>query len=123
MASRNGRWPTWAIFSATSLSLLELKQLRKPEADVIILNSVALIGRSVEILKSYKDVFLFLNHDKAGQTAAEKLRQSGINAIHASEFYKDYNDVNDYLKAQRRGALQPLIMRNALEEKGSVIGR
>ena len=105
------------------LSLLELKQLRRPETDVIILNSVALIGRSIEILKSYKDVFLFLNNDKAGQTAEEKLRQAGINGIDASEFYKGYNDVNEYLSAQQRGALQAQIRREAPEEKGLGIGR
>jgi hypothetical protein len=105
------------------LSLLELKQLRRPETDVIILNSVALIGRSIEILKSYKDVFLFLNNDKAGQTAAEKLRQAGINGIDASEFYKGYNDVNEYLSAQQRGALQAQIRREAPEERGLGIGR
>jgi hypothetical protein len=105
------------------LSLLELKQLRRPETDVIILNSVALIGRSIEILKSYKDVFLFLNHDKAGQTATEKLRQAGINGIDASEFYKGYNDVNEFLSAQQRGAFQAQIRREAPEERGQGIGR
>jgi hypothetical protein len=105
------------------LSLLELRQLRRPETDVIILNSVALIGRSIEILKSYKDVFLFLNNDKAGQTAAEKLRQAGIKGINASEFYKGYNDVNEYLSAQQRGALQAQIRREAPEERGLGIGR
>jgi 5S rRNA maturation endonuclease (ribonuclease M5) len=105
------------------LSLLQLKQLRRPETDVIILNSVALIGRSIEILKSYKDVFLFLNNDKAGQTAAEKLRQAGINGIDASEFYKGYKDVNEYLSAQQRGALQAQIRREAPEERGLGIGR
>jgi 5S rRNA maturation endonuclease (ribonuclease M5) len=89
------------------LSLLELKQLHSPEADVIILNSVALAGRSIETLKSYKDVFLFLNHDKAGQAAAEKLRKAGINGIDASQFYKGFNDVNDYLTAKLREALRP----------------
>jgi hypothetical protein len=105
------------------LSLLELKQLRRPETDVIILNSVALIGRSIEILKSYEDVFLFLNNDKAGQTAAEKLRQAGINGIDASEFYKGYNDVNEYLSAQQRGALPAQIRREAPEDRGLGIGR
>jgi hypothetical protein len=74
-------------------------------------------------LKSYKDVFLFLNNDKAGQTAAEKLRQADINGIDASEFYKGYNDVNDYLSAQRRGALRAEARREAPEEKGLGLGR
>ncbi|MBB6131662.1 toprim domain-containing protein [Mucilaginibacter lappiensis] len=105
------------------LSLLELKQLRRSETDVIILNSVALIGRSIEILKSYKDIFLFLNHDKAGRTAAEKLRQAGIKGIDASEFYKGYNDVNEYLDAQQRIALQAQIRCEAPEERGLGIER
>ncbi|NHA05768.1 toprim domain-containing protein [Mucilaginibacter sp. HC2] len=74
-------------------------------------------------MKSYKDVFLFLNNDKAGQTAAEKLRQADINGIDASEFYKGYNDVNDYLSAQRRGALRAEARREAPEEKGLGLGR
>jgi hypothetical protein len=105
------------------LSLLELKQLRSPEADVIILNSVALAGRSIETLKNYKDVFLFLNHDKAGQTAAEKFRIAGINGIDASEFYKGFNDVTDYLTAQQRNALRPQTRRETPEERNMGIGR
>ena len=105
------------------LSLLELKQLRRPEADVIILNSVALIGRSIETLKNYRDIFLFLNHDRAGQTAAEKLKQAGITGIDASGFYQDFNDVNDFLSAQKRAALSPQIGREAPEERSKGIGR
>jgi hypothetical protein len=105
------------------LSLLELKQLSKPEADVIILNSVALAGRSIETLKKYKDVFMFLNHDKAGQTASEKLRKAGINGIDASQFYKGFNDVNDYLTAQQRNALRPQTRCEKPEKMNMGIGR
>jgi hypothetical protein len=105
------------------LSLLELKQLRSPEADVIILNSVALAGRSIETLKNYRDVFLFLNHDKAGQNTAEKFRIAGINGIDASQFYKGFNDVNDYLTVQWRDALRRQTRREAPEDRSRGIGR
>lgn len=47
------------------LSLLQLKQ-GQAQSDFIILNSVALTERAVPVLKSYQEIFLMLNHDKAG---------------------------------------------------------
>jgi DNA primase len=104
------------------LSLLQLKQ-GKPQSDFIILNSVALAERVVPILKNYPEVFLMLNHDKAGITAAEKLQAAGISFTDASGFYEGFNDINDYLAAQKQTYLQPQIRRKALEERSRGIGR
>lgn len=78
------------------LSLQRLRKIPDIPTDIIVLNSVALIGRSMELLTGYQEVYQYLNHDRAGQAAAEKLQQAGIRAIDASGFYKGYNDINAY---------------------------
>jgi hypothetical protein len=104
------------------LSLLQLKQ-GQPQADFIILNSVALAERAVPVLKSYQELFLMLNHDKAGITAAEKLQAAGISFTDASGFYKGFNDINEYLTTQKQATLQSQIRRRAPEERSRGIGR
>ncbi|MFD0793456.1 toprim domain-containing protein [Mucilaginibacter litoreus] len=104
------------------LSLLQLKE-RQSQSDFIILNSVALAERAVPILKNYPEVFLMLNHDKAGITAAEKLQPAGIGFTDASGFYKGFNDIKEYLAAQKQASLQPQIRRKAPNEISRGIGR
>jgi hypothetical protein len=104
------------------LSLLQLKG-GQSQSDFIILNSVALAERAVTVLKGYQEVFLMLNHDKAGITTAEKLQAAGIGFTDASGFYKGFNDINEYLTAQRQASLQPQIRRRAPEERSRGIGR
>lgn len=104
------------------LSLLQLKQ-GQSQSDFIILNSVALVEKAVPILQSYQEVFLMLNHDNAGIAALEKLQTAGISFTDASGFYKGFNDINDYLAAQKHTSLQPQIRRNASEEMSRGIGR
>lgn len=104
------------------LSLLQLKG-GQSQSDFIILNSVALAERAVPNLKNYHEVFLMLNHDEAGITAAEKLQVAGIHFTDSSGFYKDFNDINEYLAAQRQVPLQPEIQRRAPEERSRGIGR
>jgi len=104
------------------LSLLQLKQ-GKPQSDFIILNSVALAEGAVPILKNYSEIFLMLNHDKAGIAAMEKLHAAGIIFTDASGFYQGFNDINEYLTAGRQASLQPQIRRKAPEERSRGIGR
>jgi len=104
------------------LSLLQLKG-GQSQSDFIILNSVALAERAVPILKNYPEVFLMLNHDKAGIAAAEKLQVADISFTDASGFYKGFNDINEYLASQKQASLQPQIRRKAPEERSRGIGR
>lgn len=45
------------------LSLLDLKAHRQPNANFLILNSLSLLHRSIDLLKDHQQVFLFLNND------------------------------------------------------------
>ena len=85
------------------LSLLELKQHQGFHVNFLILNSVSLLSRSLDILKSHQEVFLLLNNDSAGKKAAEKIKESGIDGIDAGKFYKDFKDINEYLQLRSVG--------------------
>ncbi|UKJ07369.1 toprim domain-containing protein [Solitalea lacus] len=91
------------------LSILELRVYRQLHANFLVLNSVSLLHRSVDVLRSHQDVFLFLNNDLAGKNAAIKLKESGIDGIYSGEFYKEFKDINEYLQAtsenQNRGSI------------------
>jgi len=104
------------------LSLLQLKGCQS-QSDFIILNSVALAERAVPILKNYPEVFLMLNHDKAGIAAAEKLQTADISFTDASGFYQGFNDINEYMASQKQASLQLQIRRKVPEDRSRGIGR
>jgi hypothetical protein len=82
------------------IDFLSLQQLKIPgtsEVDFVILNSHSFVSKSVELVKAHRDIFLYLNHDPAGQQAARILADAGIRSIDASAFYQGFNDINDYL--------------------------
>jgi len=81
------------------LSLLQLYQAA-PQTDFLVLNSVSLVEKAVPVLKGYAEVFLMLNHDVAGQKAAQRFRSAGIDLTDASGFYQGFNDINEYLVKQ-----------------------
>ncbi len=85
------------------LSLLELKQHKQSHVNFLILNSVSLLLRSLDILKNHQEVFLLLNNDLAGKKASEKIKESGIDGIDAGKFYKDFKDINEYLQSRSVG--------------------
>ncbi|WP_137761020.1 toprim domain-containing protein [Pontibacter sp. SGAir0037] len=84
------------------LSLLELKAHRQLSSNFIILNSVALAGRSLELLEKHREVYLFLDRDQAGRRLTERLLHSHTKAIDASSFYQSHQDVNAYLVARQQ---------------------
>jgi 5S rRNA maturation endonuclease (ribonuclease M5) len=63
----------------------------------LILNSLALLNRSIPIIKNYRDVNLFLDNDSAGRDAKETLVLKGVHFNDASRFYPDSKDVNEFL--------------------------
>ncbi|TKT94054.1 toprim domain-containing protein [Dyadobacter frigoris] len=79
------------------LSLLTLRKEEPIRSDFLVLNSVSFVDRSMGILKDYKNVFLYLDHDNAGRKALEKYEAAGLNIINASNTYRRFKDLNEYL--------------------------
>lgn len=84
------------------LSLLTLQHKQHPiKSDFLVLNSVSLVERSMEVLKSYQNVFLYLDRDKAGKQALKKYQSAGLSIVDVSRMYLGFKDLNDYLMDQK----------------------
>jgi len=66
------------------------------QGTVIILNSIALLERTIPLLKD-KLVYTFLDNDRAGKKALSTLKDNNINILDCSNYYKDYKDFNESL--------------------------
>lgn len=65
---------------------------------VIILNSVALLDKTIPLLKD-KLVYAFLDNDRAGKKALSTIKDININILDCSNYYKDYKDFNEFLNS------------------------
>ena len=78
--------------------------------DTIVLNSLALLPRIQEKLKSYKQVESFLDNDEAGRKTFEVLKQFCPSIIDGSVRYQTHKDLNEWLVAQSQlKCKQPLL--------------
>ena len=98
------------------LSVLELNFQSEKNSDFLVMNSLAMLNKSMEILQTHQQVFSFLDHDHPGKVAFQKLAASGMNVLDGSALYKNYKDVNEYLVAMRRQKLiQPLVKERSVK--------
>ena len=65
--------------------------------DFIILNSVALVDKSIQIITQYNNVSLALDNDQAGDIATKKIIEHIPKATDVRKFYKNYKDLNEYI--------------------------
>lgn len=83
------------------LSYLTLKENAHPTCDVAVLNSVVNLPKALPFLQRHAVIHTFLDNDAAGRKAtAAIVRQCSRSQI-IQAFYRDYKDVNDYLKSRQ----------------------
>ncbi|MDB4582946.1 toprim domain-containing protein [Draconibacterium sp.] len=64
----------------------------------IILNSTTNLHQAEKIIKTADKVVTFLDNDKSGFTALEKIRELNPNVVNQAErIYPEYNDFNDFI--------------------------
>ena len=79
--------------------------------DTIVLNSLALLPRIQEKIKSYKQVESFLDNDDAGRKSFEVLKHFCPSIIDGSVRYQTHKDINEWLVAQSKvKEKQPLLL-------------
>ena len=83
------------------LSYLTIK--RNSDKDFIILNSVALVDKSIEVIKQYDDVKLALDNDKAGDVATKKITEHIPGAIDVRGYYTNFKDLNEFIINKNKG--------------------
>ena len=70
--------------------------------DTIVLNSLALLPRIQEKIKSYKQVESFLDNDDAGRKSFDVLKQFCPSIIDGSVRYRTHKDLNEWLVSQSK---------------------
>ena len=82
--------------------------------DYIVLNSTSNLSKAIHPLGDYERIHCFLDNDKAGMEAVQKLREEyGLRVRDASHIYGDYNDLNDFLCGKRSGQAETAACRAA----------
>ena len=78
--------------------------------DTIVFNSLTLLPRIQEKIKSYKQVESFLDNDDAGRKSFEVLKHFCPSIIDGSVRYRTYKDLNEWLVSKSRlKEKQPLL--------------
>ena len=82
------------------LSFVQVREiLRMEESDYLILNSVALLLKNVPVLMNYTSIELYLDNDDAGNNYTELIRKQFEQTVDCRKLYREYEDLNDWLKA------------------------
>src|SRR5690606_37341798 len=63
--------------------------------DIMVLNSVAFIGRISPFIRHYKSIRLYLDNDAAGNKATEYVLKTHPQSIDCRGIYNGYNDANE----------------------------
>ncbi|MEW5845302.1 MAG: toprim domain-containing protein [Bacteroidota bacterium] len=70
--------------------------------DLLSLNSLSLIKKSVTLLERYQNIILFLDNDERGREVAYSLSQSfGAKVDDRSNMYSSFKDLNEYLTTKK----------------------
>ena len=84
------------------LSLMEKDKNLKENNDLLILNSLVFIEKTLGLLDSYESVQLYLDNDKAGKRAVEILLEQSPKCRDMSYVYKNFKDVNSWWISERQ---------------------
>jgi len=84
------------------LSYLTIQKVEKTKHDVVILNSVANIEKSMSFLKKHGTIYTYLDNDDAGRKATELIKSANSTVYNRSTQYAEYKDLNDYLCGKKQ---------------------
>ena len=79
-----------------SFKVLE-KTMEYEPSDYLILNSVSMLFRVKKQLESYKEIELFLDNDRTGDSATEILKKQNPNVSDERILYQNFKDLNEFL--------------------------
>ena len=83
------------------LSFLTLKRNPTLPHNIVVLNSVTNLAKAVPFIASHERVYIYLDNDEAGRKATAELKATCRNLSDQSIHYRQYNDLNDYLRNRR----------------------
>ena len=78
------------------LSFNDFKDLSTETTDYLILNSVALLSKNIELIRNYTAIELYLDNDEAGDKFTNLILTQFTKAQDCRTVYKAFKDVNEY---------------------------
>nr|WP_199162982.1 toprim domain-containing protein [Elizabethkingia sp. ASV34] len=81
-----------------ALSFLELHKFYS--GNILVMNSIALLKKTMDYLKDYSEIDLYLDNDKAGIKCTAEIIKSYPQAIDHSKEYLDFKDYNEFILHQ-----------------------
>lgn len=88
------------------LSYVVLQDIKKIKSNLVILNSVNNLNKSMEFLQKQDSVITFMDNDNAGRKATSIVQEHCISVIDRSQIYSAFNDLNEFLIHQRSGQIK-----------------
>ena len=84
------------------LSLMERDKYLMEANDLLILNSLGFIKKSLELLDAYETIALYLDNDRAGKNAFKLIMQQQSKCTDRSKLYENFKDVNGWWIALKK---------------------
>ena len=85
---------SWSDF----ISYLFLFPTNEFESDFLILNSIALLRKNIELINKYESIQAYFDHDDAGKSATNFLETELKTKVkNDSNFYKNFKDLNEFI--------------------------
>jgi hypothetical protein len=79
------------------LSYLTIQKIEITRHDVAVLNSIANVQKSLEFLKTHKEIYTYLDNDEGGRKATDLIQSAHLAVNNRSSKFAGYKDLNDYL--------------------------
>ncbi len=86
-----------AVFEGFMDALSFIEMQKSFTGDILVMNSIALLNKSMEHLKNYSDINLFLDNDNAGIKCKSQIIKSFPEAKDQSGIYSNHKDLNEFL--------------------------
>ena len=86
-----------AVFEGFMDALSFIEMQKSLTGDILVMNSIALLNKSIEHLKKYSDINLFLDNDTAGIKCKSQILKSFPGAKDHSGVYSNHKDLNEFL--------------------------
>ncbi|WBV58913.1 toprim domain-containing protein [Chryseobacterium daecheongense] len=86
-----------AVFEGFMDALSFIEMQKSFVGDILVMNSIALLNKSIEHLKNYSDINLFLDNDTAGIKCKSQIIKSFQGSKDHSGVYSNHKDLNEFL--------------------------
>lgn len=102
-----------------SFKILE-QHLEKSPSDYLILNSVSMINRATDLVKTYPNIELYLDNDRTGNEVTEILNRRFPETEDCRILYRNHKDLNEFLTS---GNMRKITIGEEIEDLPKISAR